>query len=89
MTSTERPDVLRPYRPANGTDGMDFMDSFCDRCVRDRAFQKWYAGEGPEADSCPILAATCIYNVDDPQYPKEWIEDEYGPRCTAFEPCDE
>jgi len=54
------------------------MARFCDRCQRDAAFQ---SGKG---DSCPIAAATMVYDEDDPAYPKEWVEDERGPRCTAF-----
>ena len=71
------------YRPLSGTEGMWFMDRFCDRCRRDEAFQR---GDG---DSCPIAAATIAYDVADPEYPPEWIEDEAGPRCTAYEPIDE
>lgn len=71
--------MSRKYRPSNGSEGMDFTARFCDRCRRDQAFQD---GTG---DSCPIVAATVICDVDDPDYPKEWIEDEQGPRCTAFE----
>mgnify|MGYP005999349449 CR=1 FL=1 len=26
-----------------------------------------------------------VYNVGEPEYPKEWIVDEGGPKCTAFE----
>ena len=71
------------YRPANGSEGMAFMDQFCDRCKRDAAFQ---AGTG---DSCPIVAATMVYQVTDPEYPAEWTCDAEGPVCTAFEPEDE
>lgn len=73
-----------PYRPSNGFEGMDFMDRFCERCRRDAAFQ---AGEG---DSCEIAAATMAFDVDDPEYPKEWVTCEtLGPRCTAFEPMED
>ena len=69
-----------PYRPSNGDEGMWFMDKFCDRCRRDDAFQR---GVG---DSCPIAAASLAFDIEEPGYPSEWIEDEDGPRCTAFEP---
>lgn len=72
--------MTKKYRPSNGSEGADFMSEFCDRCQRDAAFQD---GTG---DSCQIAAATMAYNIADPEYPKEWIEDERGPRCTAFEP---
>jgi hypothetical protein len=69
-----------PYRPTSGTEGADFMEAFCDRCTRDAAFR---AGTG---DSCPIAADTMVFAVTDPEYPAEWVQDERGPRCTAFDP---
>lgn len=68
------------YQPANGMEGAEFMSDLCDRCARDAAFRN---GTG---DSCPIVAATMVYSVEDEAYPREWI---YGPdslpTCTAFE----
>lgn len=66
--------MTRPYRPGSGTEGMDFMEQFCDRCVRD------------VAQNCSIKDASWVYEIDDPRYPKEWVQDEAGARCTAFEP---
>ena len=62
------------YRPSNGTEGMIFMDKFCDQCVYDLS------------ENCDILADTFCYDVDDPEYPEEWIcdEDLQNPRCTKF-----
>lgn len=69
-----------PYRPSNGTEGADFMDEWCNRCARDAAFR-----EDPDnCDGCSIAAATFAFEIDHPEYPKEWITDEKGPRCTAF-----
>ena len=68
-----------PYRPSNGVEGIAFMDRWCDRCTHDAAFQ---AGTG---DGCEIVARTMALRVDDPRYPAEWVEDDEGPRCTAFE----
>ena len=69
----------RPYRPSNGTEGEGFMSCWCMECERDKAF--WdQTGEG-----CEIAARALIYNVGDPEYPTEWVEDDKdGPRCTAF-----
>lgn len=68
------------YRPSNGGEGIDFDDQWCSRCTRDAAFR-----EDPDRnDGCPIYAATFALDVDHPDYPREWIEDEEGPRCTAF-----
>ncbi len=75
--------MSEPYRPSSGTEGADFQDYWCGRCARDAAFRDG----GPDVDpalGCQILAATFRYEVTDPRYPKEWIEDESGPRCTAF-----
>ena len=69
--------MSRPYRPSCGTEGMDFMDRFCDRCTK--------AATGVGEAGCPILNATFFYLVSDPRYPKEWVQDEAGARCTAFE----
>jgi len=34
---------------------------------------------------CEILRNTMAFDVDDPEYPREWIYDESGkPCCTAF-----
>ncbi len=72
--------MAEPYRPSCGSEGADFIDHWRGHCERDRAFQ-----ENPDAaDGCPIVAATFRFEVDHPDYPKEWIEDEKGPRCTAF-----
>lgn len=73
----------RPYQPASGTEGRCFQEEFCDLCARDKAFRDTgYEGD-PEL-GCQILAKTMLYSVDDPEYPKEWVEDDKGPRCTAF-----
>ena len=74
------PETTERYRPSNGTEGEIFMERWCARCWRDAAFR------ADQGDSCPIAAATMAFDIDDPEYPAEWIEDETGPRCTAFEP---
>jgi hypothetical protein len=47
---------------------------FCDRCALDKN------------EDCEILAKTFYLDVDDPEYPKEWVADEKyeNPTCTAF-----
>lgn len=71
--------MIELYRPSCGTEGADFMSRWCCRCVRDKAFRE------EDGDSCPIAAATMIYHIDQPEYPREWREDgPSGPRCTAF-----
>lgn len=70
-----------PYRPSSGSEGDAFMGVWCAKCIRDRARR-----EDPEADGCAIIALTMALDVDDPHYPKEWIEspDHGNPICTAF-----
>lgn len=71
---------LVAYRPSNGLEGELFYGHWCGRCVHDRN------------EDCPILAATLAYQVGDPNYPKEWVEEidlddidfNSEPRCTAF-----
>lgn len=66
--------MTEPYRPANGTEGEWFMQQFCFQCAHD-------SEDGP----CEILGWTFAVEVDHPKYPKEWIEENDTPRCTAFE----
>lgn len=73
-----------PYRPSNGIEGAEFEDTWCQNCKAEDAY---WRGEG---EGCPILAAVNVYQIDDPNYPKEWREDgPSGPRCTKFELIDE
>lgn len=62
----------KPYRPSNSTEGELFMSKFCYRCCHD-----W--------NECEILTNSLCYNIDEPEYPVEWIYDENGkPTCTKF-----
>ena len=60
--------MSRPYRPANGTEGAIFIESFCVRCWYDRN------------EDCPILAASFIEQV--PEW--ECDDDGENARCTHF-----
>jgi hypothetical protein len=79
--------ATRSFRPANGTEGMIFDDAWCSRCQRDDAWRR-----DDSAEPCDILSRTFIYSTDDPEYPKEWVEDDVPypldsrPRCAAFLP---
>jgi hypothetical protein len=61
--------VSKPYRPANGTEGEIFIESFCVRCWHDRN------------EDCPILAASFIGQV--PEW--EMDDDGENTRCTHFQ----
>jgi len=64
-----------------------FDDEWCSRCQRDAA---WREDEN-SAEPCDILSRSFAYDIGDPEYPTEWIEDDVSwptpsnPRCTAFE----
>jgi hypothetical protein len=67
-----------PYRPSNGTEGMIFEEKFCNRCIRQHAED--------EDGLCRILGDVMVFNLDDPEYPKEWVYDHSGnPTCDAFD----
>jgi hypothetical protein len=77
QSNREGKPMSKSYRPANGVEGDLFMIDFCEHCAKDS-----------EDSPCPILARTFAFDIDDPEYPKEWIVDDDGlnnPRCTAFE----
>ena len=76
----------RKYRPSNGSEGMDFMARFCDRCKREAKYRRTDDG----ADGCPIIAATMCYEIEDEKYPPEWVVDLHDAtgmtaRCTSFQ----
>lgn len=62
-----------PYRPSNGTEGMIFQETYCERCAKYRC------------GKCAILERTMFYNLGDPNYPTQWQYDERRrPFCAAF-----
>jgi hypothetical protein len=56
------------------------MERWCGHCKRDEHLN--------EGDYCPIATWTMAVEIDDPNYPPEWVQDAIGPRCTAFDPID-
>jgi len=70
---------MRAYRPSNGTEGMIFQEEFCDQCSKDNPSLETGAG------GCEIMFRSMCHDVDDPEYPTEWVYDDNGePTCTAF-----
>lgn len=49
------------------------MSKWCERCVKDSP-----------SKPCSVLGRTMAFDVHDKDYPREWITDDDGPRCTAF-----
>lgn len=76
--------MTKPYRPSNGTEGVSFIDYWCNNCARDAEFRNG----GPDADpakGCRILADTFAYDIAHPDYPKELVYGDNGePCCAAF-----
>lgn len=71
--------ILRPYTPANGTEGCWFMTKFCENCIKDHAVN--HGGAEPDYDGgCQILARS--FSEQQP----EWVEMDSGPFCTAYVP---
>lgn len=68
------------YRPSNGTEGECFQDAWCEKCKADRAFRE--SGEEP---GCDIIARSMAFNVDEPEYPREWVWRDGYAVCTAFD----
>lgn len=61
------------YRPANGCEGIDFINAYCDRCVYES-----------EKNPCQILSNSFVYDIGDPRYPQEWVYLHGKPTCTKF-----
>ena len=83
-----RAQPVRLYRPSNGSEGFDFMETWCGHCANDKPWSegKDFDSCGPE-EVCQIIADTMAYSIDDPSYPKQWVYGQDGrPMCLAFEP---
>lgn len=70
--------MIRKYRPSNGCEGDWFMGEFCMQCIH----------ENPDMEAkpkCDIMTCTMCLDINDAEYPKEWIYGEDGkPTCTKF-----
>src|SRR5690606_22117458 len=63
---------------SNGTEGMYFMEKFCDNCLNQHP-------DPNNPKQCMIICRTMCYSPKDKEYPEEWSYDEKGdPTCTAF-----
>lgn len=64
-------DAGKKWRPGNGTEGDMFFSAMCENCQ--------------SHELCPIIPMTMAYDVEDEEYPEEWIIGQDGqPTCTAF-----
>ena len=73
--SIREDETKKKYRPSNGTEGMMFMEHFCERCSKE--------------PDCEIIGKTMVYDETDEEYPGEWTFDHGQPCCTAFEEASE
>jgi hypothetical protein len=65
--------TIRPYRPSNGTEGMIFMEEWCDTCAKENGDRH-----------CSILGKSMFLFTTDKGYPKELIYNHDGsPVCLA------
>lgn len=72
MKFSEAP-TNKKYRPSNGTEGMMFQDKFCNKCTKFRNGR------------CSIFNRSFFNDINDKNYPKEWVYDENNkPTCTSF-----
>ena len=72
-TISEVPELGEKFRPSNGTVGEAFMDDWCGTCAGYR--------------NCTIHQKAMLYQIDEPEYPVEWIYDADGEACcTAHVP---
>jgi len=77
---------VKKYRPSNGSEGDYFITSHCYNCIHGK-----YEHTGDTNDNpCDILTRSFMFDIDDKEYPEEWIENKDGsdPRCTAFKKWD-
>ncbi len=73
---------MKRYRPSNGTEGEIFIDNYCMQCINcdpDPCGEK----------QCEIMLRTLLFDLNDPEYPEEWIVNDEGfPVCTAWQKWD-
>jgi hypothetical protein len=73
------------YCPSNGTDGMIFIEKFCEQCIHEKFI---HTGKEPDK-KCDIFSNTMVYDINDKEYPSEWQYDENdNPTCTSFKKWD-
>lgn len=69
------------YRPSNGTEGMSFIEEYCMNC--------FHCDPNPEGKKqCEILCASMCFQINEPEYPKEWVYKQGSPICTKWKKWD-
>lgn len=68
----------KKYRPSNGTEGEGFIGCYCMNCINEHP-------DSNRKPKCDILSRSFLYDINDKEYPEEWIYgDDNRPTCTAF-----
>ncbi len=67
---------IRKYCPSNGSEGEGFIETYCMHCK--------FCDPDPNGETqCLVLYNSLSYDVDDEEYPVEWIlDDKDQPTCT-------
>ena len=65
------------YRPSSGSEGVWFESKFCAQCVRQPL--------DPNDGGCLIQLNAMCFEIDEDEYPQEWILQNDAPYCTAFD----
>jgi len=73
---------MKKYQPSNGSEGDWFIEKYCMNCVN--------CDPDPSGKKqCEILLRSFCLDVNDSDYPKEWIFDkDQKPICTAHQQWD-
>jgi hypothetical protein len=79
---------VEKYCPSNGTEGEGFISAWCGKCERSGRPGK-PCDAGHEVIGCSIVGRSMAFDIDDAEYPAEWIQGKDGPECTAFVPLGE
>ena len=70
-------DSIKLYQPSNGTEGMGFVECWCEKCVK-------FPLSSDAKNQCSIFCATLMYDTNDSRYPNQWRYVDGKPVCTAF-----
>lgn len=65
--------MTEKYRPSNGAEGESFFSAWCEKCDNDS-----------KEPLCEILTRSMAFDIEDQEYPVEWVCTDKGPECTAF-----
>lgn len=65
------------FIPSNGTHGECFHEGFCYQCAK-------FPHSSDAKNQCMIFLSAQAYDIDEPEYPKQWRYVDGQPTCTAF-----